>query len=431
MKGLVPQHVLDLHNSNKKTSKDEFYCLFADISGFTKITQTLMKDGFQGAEVLETKINSLFFEMIEKVHGCNGFVGTFAGDALTVFFERGSDCFECSLLLQQCFEDNQDFKLKVGIAFGEVQTHIFGERKKAFTFYGEPLDLAAQAEKFCEPEQSAYHNSAQAGLLEGLKTREIEQGFHQIMNNRKVGDFSSRSPLTIENDPTEFLLPGVDSLQFEGEFRQVGILFVSFLLNDLSLSDYMEQVLQICEETDVNLGLIDFGDKGAKLLLFIGAPQARENYAFKLLSCAKKLSRIDQVSQRMGVSLGHVYAGLMGHKDRQTYSILGEKVNLGARLMGLASWGQILCEERVMRKTRDQAAFDLLGKFELKGFAQTTLVYSFDDFVDQTETAIQGKIKFYGRKQELKILTDFLADESQRGLILVCGVSGVGKSCLT
>jgi len=91
MKGLVPQHVLDLNNSNKKTSQDDFYCLFADISGFTKITQTLMKDGFQGAEVLETKINSLFFEMIEKVHGCNGFVGTFAGDALTLFFEDSVD----------------------------------------------------------------------------------------------------------------------------------------------------------------------------------------------------------------------------------------------------------------------------------------------------------------------------------------------------
>lgn len=48
-----------------------------------------MEDGFQGAEVLETKINSLFFEMIEKVHSCNGFVGTFAGDALTLFFEQG------------------------------------------------------------------------------------------------------------------------------------------------------------------------------------------------------------------------------------------------------------------------------------------------------------------------------------------------------
>src|SRR5215211_6717367 len=57
--------------------------LFADISGFTALTEHLAQQGPAGAEVLTRELNTYFGRLIDLISLYGGDVIKFAGDALT------------------------------------------------------------------------------------------------------------------------------------------------------------------------------------------------------------------------------------------------------------------------------------------------------------------------------------------------------------
>jgi len=60
--------------------------LFADVSGFTAISEALGKSGKAGTEQLTAILNSYFDPMIDLIHSYGGIIGKFGGDAMTVLF---------------------------------------------------------------------------------------------------------------------------------------------------------------------------------------------------------------------------------------------------------------------------------------------------------------------------------------------------------
>ena len=60
--------------------------LFADISGFTRLSELLSRAGPTGAEELTQLINQYFTRMIHIVQEYHGQVVKFSGDAITVVF---------------------------------------------------------------------------------------------------------------------------------------------------------------------------------------------------------------------------------------------------------------------------------------------------------------------------------------------------------
>ena len=77
----------------------------------------------------------------------------------------------------------------------------------------------------------------------------------------------------------------------------------------------------------------------------------------------------------VGINTGTVVAGNMGTQRRLNYTVLGEPVNLAARLCSAAEPGQILISE----STNERIAVDFvtmpLGMRTVKGFAQPLSVY--------------------------------------------------------
>lgn len=51
------------------------------------------------------------------------------------------------------------------------------------------------------------------------------------------------------------------------------------------------------------------------------------------------------VRAHIGVTTGKVFAGVIGPPHRCEFSLLGDTVNLAARLMGKAPFGGVLCDE--------------------------------------------------------------------------------------
>src|SRR5262245_59761050 len=78
--------------------------LFADISGFTPLTEAL-DTGFglrRGSEELTRHLNAVYGGLIEQVHAFQGSVIGFSGDAMTCWFDGddGLRATACSVRLQ-------------------------------------------------------------------------------------------------------------------------------------------------------------------------------------------------------------------------------------------------------------------------------------------------------------------------------------------
>ena len=68
LKKLVPTFILE--NCRKQVFEGKFTAstMFIDLSGFTPLTESLMREGSAGAERLSDILNDIFSPMVELVH---------------------------------------------------------------------------------------------------------------------------------------------------------------------------------------------------------------------------------------------------------------------------------------------------------------------------------------------------------------------------
>ena len=72
----------------------------------------------------------------------------------------------------------------------------------------------------------------------------------------------------------------------------------------------------------------------------------------------------------IGVATGVVVAGCIGAESRSDYTVVGEKVNLAARLCSTAAAGQVIVDAETQAQTSALGVFGTMEPLTLKGFAQ-------------------------------------------------------------
>ncbi|MBD3373146.1 MAG: hypothetical protein GF403_10585, partial [Candidatus Coatesbacteria bacterium] len=103
MLNVIPRFIQRRYTTGEDHGILERGVLFVDISGFTTITERLMENGTQGAEVLSELINRTFRPLIRKVHRADGFVVSFAGDAFTALLPDAQSAVRLALDIQESF----------------------------------------------------------------------------------------------------------------------------------------------------------------------------------------------------------------------------------------------------------------------------------------------------------------------------------------
>ncbi len=136
-------------------------------------------------------------------------------------------------------------------------------------------------------------------------------------------------------------------------------------------------------------------------------------------------------SLRVGVNSGEVLAGQVG----DGYTVIGDSVNVAARLQAAARPGSVTVGEMTHRLTRGTIEYDALEPLSLKGKSEPVSAWeAVRLLVSGTGTrGTRVAAPMIGREDESSLLTslfDRVVTEQRPHLVTVIGQAGVGKSRL-
>ncbi|HYF63936.1 MAG TPA: ABC transporter substrate-binding protein, partial [Herpetosiphonaceae bacterium] len=183
---------------------------------------------------------------------------------------------------------------------------------------------------------------------------------------------------------------------------------------------------------------------GDEIMALFGAPVAHENDPERALRAALEMQaaladfnrrRGSAIGMHFGVNTGLVIAGGIGSRGRQDYSVLGDAVNLAARLTAAAGPGEIFVGPDTRRLTAALFDFAPLPPLALKGKQEPLLAFRLRGLraaPDSPRGLREMAAPMVGRDGELGRLRAALAAlrAGQGGRVLILGEAGLGKSRL-
>ncbi|THH37530.1 tetratricopeptide repeat protein [Neolewinella litorea] len=460
MQPLIPPFIQQKLVAGEFHGELEAFTLNIDLSGFTPLTESLMKKGLSGAEELSVVLNEVFEPLVSLAYAAGGFIPYFAGDAFTAIFPLPLDGRHAMHLLRTAEEARQLFRdrgnafgnhytigIKAGIAAGTVSYGIVGKDLRAFYFRGPAIDAAAQCQSQAG-EHEIFINSYVESLIEGrlVYTEEIDAETFRVLGDVSLTSEVEVPPLQLPEIETEiataFLPPEVVRYDQAGEFRTVVSCFLSFdaIRTHEELDQFATVVLDQVKDFGGYFKEVDYGDKGALMVIFFGAPVSYENNVARAVEFAVTIQRELEIlcnhdqqkfRFRMGMTVGTAFTGIVGGKERAQYACVGNRVNLAARIMSAAEWQAVLVDEEIA--TTPQFRFLPRGAIRYKGIQDPVPTYSLEG-----RRQSLGKPEYggepIGRDKEVNQLMEFAAPllkGKPGGIAYVFGEAGIGKSRLT
>src|SRR5581483_4870834 len=176
----------------------------------------------------------------------------------------------------------------------------------------------------------------------------------------------------------------------------------------------------------------DIDRDGGKLYLVAGAPASGGDDEERMLRAARAI--IDAHAGppiSIGVNRGRVLAGPIGSPSRRTYAVMGDTVNLAARLTARAAKGEILASGEVLQRSRAQFETEA-RQFLMKGKSKPVTGYSVGALVAEGVDEQRPELPLVGREAELATLREALeaARLRQSRAVELVGESGAGKTRL-
>ena len=239
---------------------------------------------------------------------------------------------------------------------------------------------------------------------------------------------------------------------FLAELRPAVAMFVRFSGIDYDgdaaarqkLDDYVRWVQGVLTRYEGYLLQLTIGDKGSYLYAAFGAPLAHEDDAARAMAAAQTLRTLPRelnfiTTVQIGVSQGRMRVGPCGSSMQRTYGVMGDEVNVAARLMQVAAPRQVIVTKRVADHAAQRFQFRSLGEVSVKGKQETIPIFELAekragslDIANQVNGSTPPPLVI-GRTDERTILTARfwkLLSAQASGLVIVSGEAGIGKTRL-
>ena len=241
-----------------------------------------------------------------------------------------------------------------------------------------------------------------------------------------------------------------------GDRRQATILFadisgftaMSREMDPEDVKETMDECFLVIERLITERGGTIDKYIGDCVMALFGAPVAIEHAAQQAINTASAIrsaiAAIDEnhalparLGVHVGINTGLVAAGTVGGKDRRDYTVMGEAVNLAARLQDAATDGQIVVGDATYKAASREFEFRERAQ-KLKGYDDS--VPGFEVLSEEErkyrvrpdDTAVGARSAMIGRGLELNTIAE-RAENLHGGaacIVTVVGENGLGKSRL-
>lgn len=443
--------------------------MFVDISGFTRLSEAHAGEGTRGTEFIGNLLNAYFGALVDHVGAHGGDVLKFAGDALFAVWTAEPDrggaaeavarAAACAVEVHAIVADQlpsgnradraEGIVTRVGVGYGQLDVVRIGGvlGRWEVAVMGSAVGEAIAGQAAAPPGGTALSGAA-AGLL-GLPVQGV-----QVLHGAPVAVPRRSLERSVVPDARlgelRALVPGAIRARLDAglsawlaELRPVSAIFANLPDFDLGAAARLGELQGALREVQGALyrfeGALDklvADDKGLSVLAALGLPPfAHEDDPHRAVRAAMALREsLAEVGLRcrVGVATGDVFCGTIGSERRREYTILGDTVNLSARLALAAADGEILVDERTRDATKG-LRFHAMAPLNLKGRAHPVPAYR------PLEAEVGGHVQRHasavGRAVELAAVEALVAaaagsDASAVRVLILQGDAGLGKSLL-
>ena len=419
-------------------------------------------------------LTSFFTTMISIIHKYRGDVLKFAGDALIIYFPPGpgvsSRGLACALEMN---EDLHDYPAAAGRTLslhiavlkipegadalkGSVLGSLSGKRfefavhSPYITDSGIILDGTSGGEVGC--------NSLileDVSVAKGVKVGETVRGeYFKVLNNdeclaalrvtKAEEPRPPQPPKTKNTDLSPFIpYPVLEynshSLStYLASLRVISTVFISLpsMADFATSNEQFSSCLSLLTSAGGLLRQYCMDDKSNVFIAAFGCPlMSHQDDTKRCLDfCLGVLRSAPQ--SNIGVSRGSCYCGVLGCADRCEYVVLGGKVNLAARLMGVAmksgGQGKVVVDEDTYTLLKDDPTYGWSDPVEeeIKGFGPTrTYGVAQSDVTDSSEYDGDGEDVLRGQEKTVEVIQRELAkDKAGTNRIVLTAPTGMGKT---
>lgn len=437
--------------------------VFVDISGFTNLSERLAKRGRIGAEELTGVLDMVFGNMLEIVYRRGGFLLKFGGDALLLLFDGPDHVLDaCSAVvemrsaLREASEHSTSvgriaLKMSSGVHTGSIDCFLVGRSHKELIVTGPAASVTTEMEATAEAGEIVVSDAIKAAVPNSFIGRAKGDGW--ILKKRSISHppsgRSRRGDVPFE--VVQLLVPlalrqHLSAGPVESEHRIATIGFVKFAGVDAyllqngpealgsELNDLVSRVQAATQTEGVTFLASDIDKDGGKLIFSSGVPRAQHDDEGRMLRALRTvLDGRSHLRIRAGVNRGHVFAGNIGTQYRSTYTVMGDTVNLAARLMAAANPGELYSAPSVLNLSSTLFRTTALPPFEVKGKTQPVQAFAVAEENGVRPPILSSDLPFRGRDTETEMLVGVVNTCSRvgrGGMMSVTGDTGIGKSRL-
>jgi adenylate cyclase len=247
-----------------------------------------------------------------------------------------------------------------------------------------------------------------------------------ILSSKEKGFIRSAFAQYLSDDVINDLLDDPSKLALGGEERHMTAMFTdvkgfSSISEKLTpqnlvalLNDYLTVMSNLVMEEK---GTIDKYE-GDAIIAFFGAPQPFQDHAVRTCRAAVRMKKAEQILNekmiaeertpgplltRIGINTGDMVVGNMGTIQKMDYTMMGNAVNLSARLEGVnkqyGTW--ILISDSTYKETGDLFTVRMLDRVRVVGINEPVRLYELVDEVQLTPENVLTGLNYFHKGMEL------------------------------